>query len=79
VRVGALIVNRVLPAASPDPFLVARQAQERVYLDEIDRRFASLPRLSVPQLARDVHGLDPLQTIAGALFGAPAASGRAPA
>jgi arsenite-transporting ATPase len=25
VRVGALIVNRVLPASSPDPFLVARQ------------------------------------------------------
>ena len=70
VRVGALIVNRVLPAASPDPFLVARQAQERVYLDEIDRRFASMPRLRVPQLARDVHGLDTLQTIAGALFGA---------
>jgi arsenite-transporting ATPase len=79
VRVGALIVNRVLPAGSPDPFLVARQTQERVYLDEIDRRFASLPRLRVPQLAHDVHGLDSLQTIAGALFPAPAAPGRGPA
>jgi arsenite-transporting ATPase len=80
VRVGTLIVNRVLPAAaSPDPFLVARQTQERVYLDEIDRRFASMPRLRVPQLAHDVHGLDPLQTIAGALFPAPAAPGRGPA
>jgi arsenite/tail-anchored protein-transporting ATPase len=68
VRVGALIVNRVLPEASPDPFLVARHEQERVYLDEIDRRFASVPRLRVPQLARDVHGIDTLQIIAGALF-----------
>jgi arsenite/tail-anchored protein-transporting ATPase len=68
VRIGALVVNRILPESSPDPFLVARQAQERVYLDEIDRRFASVPRLRVPQLARDVHGIETLQAIAGALF-----------
>jgi arsenite-transporting ATPase len=67
VRVGALVVNRVLPEGSSDPFLVARRAQERLYLDEIDRRFAAVPRVTVPQLARDVHGLETLQTIAGAL------------
>jgi arsenite-transporting ATPase len=76
VRVGALVVNRVLPETSPDPFLVARQTQERVYLDEIDRRFAAVPRLRVPQLARDVHGIQTLQTIAGALF--PQAAGKGP-
>ncbi len=68
VRVGALVVNRVLPASSPDPFLVARQAQESVYLEEIDRRFAGVPRLRVPQLPRDVHGIDTLGTIAATLF-----------
>ena len=68
VRVGALVVNRVLPASSPDPFLVARRAQEQVYLDEIDRRFAAVPRMRVPQLPRDVHGIETLETIAGALF-----------
>ena len=68
VRVGALIVNRVLPPSSVDPFLIARQAQERVYLDEIDSRFADVPRLRVPQLPRDVHGIETLQTIAAALF-----------
>jgi arsenite-transporting ATPase len=77
VRVGALVVNRVLPETSPDPFLVARQAQERVYLEEIDYRFASMPRLRVPQLARDVHGIQTLQTIAAALF--PQAAGKGPA
>jgi arsenite-transporting ATPase len=76
VRVGALIVNRVLPADSPDPFLVARQTQERVYLDEIDRRFAGVLRLRVPQLARDVQGIETLQVIAGALLPAAAAPGR---
>jgi arsenite-transporting ATPase len=68
VRVGALIVNRVLPPSSLDPFLIARQAQERVYLDEIDTRFAGIPRLRVPQLPRDVHGIETLQTIAAALY-----------
>lgn len=68
VRVGALVVNRVLPASSPDPFLVARQAQEAEYLEEIDRRFSRLPRLRVPQLPRDVQGLATLETIAAALF-----------
>ena len=68
VRVGALIVNRVLPPSSMDPFLIARQAQERVYLDEIDSRFADIPRLRVPQLPRDVHGIETLQTIAAALY-----------
>lgn len=68
VRVGALVVNRVLPESSPDPFLVARQQQEQVYLEEIDRRFTNVSRLRVPQLPRDVHGIDTLGTIAAALF-----------
>ncbi|MGE0703274.1 MAG: ArsA family ATPase [Vicinamibacterales bacterium] len=69
VRIGALVVNRVLPESSADPFLVARAEQERIYLDEIDRRFAHIPRLRVPQLPRDVHGIGTLETIAGRLFG----------
>ena len=68
VRVGALVVNRVLPSSSVDPFLMARQAQERVYLDEIDRRFAAVARLRIPQLPRDVHGIETLETIAASLF-----------
>ena len=68
VRVGALIVNRVLPPSSMDPFLIARQAQERVYLDEIDTRFADVPRAAGAAVPRDVHGLETLQTIAAALF-----------
>ena len=35
VRVGASIVNRVLPDTSSDAFLTSRRRQERVYLDEI--------------------------------------------
>ena len=41
VTIGGLVVNRVLPATSPDPFLRCAARQELIYLDEIDRRFTS--------------------------------------
>ena len=63
VTVGGLIVNRVLPASSPDPFLQSRHSQEVIYLDEIDRRFARLSRVRVPQLPSDVHGVQTLEAL----------------
>ena len=65
VTIGGLVVNRVLPATSPDPFLRARHEQELVYLDEIDRRFTSHLKVRVPQLASDVHGVKTLEHLAG--------------
>ncbi len=38
-----LVVNRVLPAATADPFLNARRRQERVYLDEIEQPLRVAP------------------------------------
>lgn len=67
VNVGGLVVNRILPATSPDPFLQSRHAQEVVYLDEIDRRFAKHTRMRVPQLPSDVHGVKTLEMLAGVL------------
>jgi arsenite-transporting ATPase len=69
VHVGALIVNRVLPEGLPGEFYTSRKAQERSYLDEIDRRFGSLPRVVVRQLARDVFGLPALGAISDELAG----------
>jgi arsenite-transporting ATPase len=67
VTIGGLIVNRVLPATSPDPFLRSRHDQEQIYLDEIESRFASFNRVRVPQLASDVHGVATLEHLAGLL------------
>ena len=61
VTIGGLVVNRVLPESSPDPFLRSRHAQELIYLDEIEKRFKSYPRVRVPQLASDVHGIKTLE------------------
>ena len=70
VRVGGLVVNRVLPAATTDAFLQARREQERIYLDEIARRFGDRPRVELPQFPKDVYGLASLAPIADALLAA---------
>ena len=67
VNIGGMVVNRVLPATSPDPFLRARHDQEQIYLDEIELRFKSLARVRVPQLPSDVHGVATLEQLAGIL------------
>ena len=68
VTIGGLVVNRILPATSPDPFLQSRHAQEVVYLDEIDRRFARHHRVRVPQLPSDVHGVKTLEALSDILI-----------
>jgi len=68
MRVEGLVINRVLPERADGDFLRARKAQERVYLEEIGRRFAKLPRVIVPQLERDVYGVENLQRIAERLL-----------
>jgi arsenite/tail-anchored protein-transporting ATPase len=68
VNIGGLVVNRVLPETSPDPFLRSRHEQEQVYLDEIDRRFRSHHVVRVPQLASDVHGVATLERLSELLI-----------
>ncbi len=70
VKVGGLVVNRVLPAETSDAFLQARRAQERVYLDEIAARFGTRPRIFLPQYPRDVYGLASLGPVAEAMAAA---------
>jgi arsenite-transporting ATPase len=67
LTVGGLIVNRVLPDGLEGEFYRSRKAQEEVYLEEIARRFARLPRSIVRQLPRDVYGLQSLALVAGQL------------
>ncbi len=68
VKVGALVLNRVLPQSTVDPFLAARRRQEHVYLTEIDRRFASQNIVRIPQMESDVYGLAALERISEILF-----------
>jgi arsenite-transporting ATPase len=63
VRVGGLVVNRVLPKDATDPYLAARVAQERVYLADIAARFGGHPLTYVPQLESDVYGTVALERL----------------
>jgi arsenite-transporting ATPase len=67
VTIGGLVVNRILPETSPDPFLRSRHDQEQIYLDEIDRRFKKHLMVRVPQLPSDVHGVKTLEHLASVL------------
>lgn len=64
MHVGGLVVNRVLPPDLTGDFYQARKAQERVYLDEIERRFAAFHPAMVPLFARDICGVDQLGEVA---------------
>jgi arsenite/tail-anchored protein-transporting ATPase len=67
VDVAGLVVNRVLPDGLEGAFYRSRKAQEEIYLAEIDRRFARLPRVRVRQLPRDVYGLESLALVSDQL------------
>ena len=69
ITVSGLVVNRLLPGTSPDPFLRSRHQQEQVYLDEIGRRFSHHSLVHVPQLPSDVHGVATLGEIGALLAG----------
>lgn len=68
VAIPAVIVNRVLPSSIEGDYHEARVRQQRVYLEEIDTRFAEYPRVIVTQLESDVHGLGALEEVRGQLF-----------
>lgn len=68
LAVGAAVINRVLPDRASGEYYEARRAQERVYLEEIDRRFRGLPRVRVPLFESDVHGVAALERVAGYLL-----------
>jgi arsenite/tail-anchored protein-transporting ATPase len=66
--VDGIIMNRVLPETSPDPFFNVLCEQQQEYKDLVYRSFAPLPILEVPMQRGEVVGLDALQTLGGTLY-----------
>jgi arsenite-transporting ATPase len=65
VRVGALVVNRVLPAdAAEGEFMRSRLEQQSEYLEEIEARFRKQTIVRVEQDARDITSKDQLRSVA---------------
>jgi arsenite/tail-anchored protein-transporting ATPase len=65
--VGALIVNRVLPASADGEYVRQRREQQRDHLTEIRRRFAGRELILVEQQPRDVTTPEQIAEVRDAL------------
>jgi arsenite-transporting ATPase len=63
VPVAAIVVNRLLPHDVGGEFLETRRRQEKRYLQEIERSFATAPRMNLPLLPYDPLGLEALRRV----------------
>ncbi len=64
MKVNTLVVNKVLPEHTTDPFLRERKKQEKEYLSEIRRRFRDLKIVEVPLKEKDIKGIGALKELA---------------
>jgi arsenite-transporting ATPase len=71
--VDAAVVNRVWPESGVGPAMQKYADAQRGYLDEIEGSFAPLPVLKAHHLGEEVFGLDLLEQIGDALYGAASA------
>ena len=63
INVLGLVINRVLPDDAEGLFIEKRRKGEQLYQQEIENVFSELPRVKVPLLEQDVHGLEALRII----------------
>ncbi|MFP4635397.1 MAG: ArsA family ATPase [Nitriliruptoraceae bacterium] len=63
LQVGALVVNRVLPAIADGHFLEERREQQHAYLEEIRHRFADRELVLIEQRPRDLSSPDDLEPL----------------
>jgi arsenite-transporting ATPase len=73
VPIGGYIVNRVLPESlleqNPPAYLRNRMEMQRGQLEEIDRSFGKSVLARVPELERDVTGLEMIERVANLMYG----------
>jgi len=67
LRVGALVINKVLPEEADGTFVARRREAEAEHLAAIEQHFADRRRYYVPLRAADVRDLDDLRAVAGHL------------
>lgn len=70
MKVGGLIVNRVIPEMEAGDFMAARLQQQAEYLAEIDRRFGGHQLIQIEQQPRDISSPKDLEVLADPLSAA---------
>lgn len=79
-RVDAVLVNRLLPTGSADPFLAGLSGSQQTALKALRDEFPEVPVHEVPHLGRDPRGVDELDALLdGPAVGAAPAADAAPA
>jgi arsenite-transporting ATPase len=64
IPVGGVIVNQVMPVSdSSSSFIVNKQAEQKHYLELIDRKFGSLVIAKIPMFEGEIRGLDMLKKV----------------
>jgi arsenite-transporting ATPase len=74
VPIGGYVVNRVIPEELAESdgvpaYLKNRIQGQRHYLGEIDRRFSGQVLVRVPELERDVTGLEMIEKLSRIMYG----------
>ncbi|MEU9115622.1 ArsA-related P-loop ATPase [Streptomyces sp. NPDC048483] len=62
-RTDAVLVNRLLPTSSADPFLAALSGSQQTALKALREEFPGVPVHEVPHLGRDPQGVDELDEL----------------
>jgi arsenite-transporting ATPase len=73
VPIGGYVVNRVIPedllGENVPPYLKNRIEMQRKYLGKIDQTFGDQILARVPEMERDVTGLEMIERVAARMYG----------
>lgn len=64
IKVGGIIINRVLPEDADGTFLEKRREQEKIYVKEIEEKFSSFNKIYIPMQSSDIKGIDGINQLA---------------
>ncbi len=62
ITMGAVVINRVIPAEA-GPFFAKKRQQQAQYLEEIEEKFGAYGVVKLPMLDTDIQGEEQLRTI----------------
>jgi arsenite-transporting ATPase len=74
MRIGALVINQLLPTDLGSEFMESRRKQQLKYIDQIEQDFKSIRRFYLPLQAEDIYGIERLRWIGRHLIAQPYAS-----
>lgn len=63
IPIGGVIVNQVMPPDSLSSFIVNKQAQQKKYLELVDKKFGDLVAARIPLFDGEIRGVEMLKKV----------------